>query len=140
MTEGKNINEAALTVSFYGAASWQERGLSKDCLGGSHAPAYIWPRFHGRARKSLLSQVVEGRGKDGGGDVIKEGGKNGGDHPLAQRLRSNSQSRQADFQVQLYYLATVTSGKLINLSEPVFPISGFLMLPPLWGCQEQSMK
>ena len=102
------------------AVSWQERGLSKDCLGGSHAPAYIWPRFHGRARKSLLSQVVEGRGKDGEGDVIKEGGKNGGDHPLAQRLRSNSQSRQPDFQVQLYYLATVTSGKLVNLSEPQF--------------------
>ena len=45
----------------------------------------------------------------------------GGDHPLAQRLRSNSQSRQPDFQVQLYYLATVTSGKLVNLSEPQFP-------------------
>ena len=85
MTEGVNINEAALTVSFYGAVSWQERGLSKDYLGGSHAPAYIWPRFHDKARKSLLSEVVEGRGEDREGDVIKEGGKNGGDHPTAQR-------------------------------------------------------
>ena len=101
MTEGANINEAALTVSFYRAVSWQERGLSKDCLGGSHAPAYIWPRFHGKARKSLLSQVVEGRGEDREGDVIKEGGKNGGDHSIAQRLRSNSQPRQPDFQVLL---------------------------------------
>ena len=108
------MNEAALTVSFYRAVSWQERGLSKDCLGGSHAPAYIWPRFHGKARKSLLSQVVEGRGEDREGDVIKEGGKNDGDHSIAQRLRSNSQPRQPDFQVLLS-----CNCDLLNLLYPV---------------------